>query len=100
MHVDYMSSEHSMSDVDADLGESASDSDLEVDRAVQPRKFTVNRLKWRSGDVDKFFVSLDKKISRKRRAQGQRMVFERCEGVASSRTAPLDAPAWAVNNAL
>lgn len=102
MQVDYMSSEHSMSDMDADLGghgESGSDSDLEIDRAVQPRKFAVNSLNWRSEEVDKVFTSLDKRTSRKRRAQGKRMLFERCKGVVSSRTAPLDAPAWVVKEA-
>ena len=93
-----MSSEHSMTDLDDDISdqdESGSGSDTE--QAVpKARKFAVNILTWRSGEVDNLFKVLDKKVSRKQHAQGKRMRFERCEGGASPRTAQLDAPAWAV----
>ena len=96
MQNDYMSSEHSMSEDDvSEQNESGSDSDTEQD-VPKARKFSVNKLTWRSGEVDNLFKALDKKVLRKQHAQGKRMRFERCAGVVSPRTAPLDAPAWAI----
>ncbi|XP_028405260.1 uncharacterized protein LOC114527767 [Dendronephthya gigantea] len=97
--AEYMSSEDTASDdqvnADMDSNESGSENEQPVPRA---KKFTIKRLQWRSNELDKLMTILDKKIARKRGSRGNGMVFERVRGsVHSQRTAPLDAPKWALN---
>ncbi len=93
-----MSSEHSISDDESSAKDSASGSDSELgdEKASKSRKFLVNKLPWRSPEADKILASLDKRVSRKRKSHGNRMLFERETGNVSSRAAPIDAPLWAV----
>lgn len=81
----------------SDGEDSVHSSDSETETQPKKAKILVHkRLTWRSQDVNTLFRKLDRRISKKRSKRGSSMVIHRREGPPSDRTAPPDAPAWAV----
>lgn len=92
MTIDYMSSEHSMSE--SEEGESNSEHGYESSDSERPKKkvFCVSSLQWRSPALTQVMHSLDQKSTRRRSAKGANMLVERRRtGIISSRLAPDDA---------
>ena len=80
MSVDYMSSENSESD---------SEINEERLKVLVKRKFP-----WQSDDINKLMAFLDHTIKRSQGpSRNQHMIFACREGAASTRPAPIDAPA-------
>ena len=91
MNVEYMSSEHSVSEDNADDRENSSE-----DENVPKKKVLCRRpLPWRSQELNNFFVKLDRKANRKRSQRSASMMIERRDGSPSEREAPDDAPEFA-----
>ena len=91
MTVDYMSSEHSMSESD---GDSPHEFGYESPGVERPKKkvFGVSTLDWRSPELTQLMHSLDRKLTRRRSAKSTNMVMgRRYTGIVSSRPAPDDA---------
>ena len=92
MTVDYMSSEHSMSE--SDEGEANEENGYESPDLERPKKkvFGVSTLPWRSPALTQVMHSLDRKSAHRRSAKGTSMFVERRNtGIISSRLAPDDA---------
>jgi len=97
MTVDYMSSEHSMSESEED--ESNGEDGYESPDLERPKKkvFSVSSLQWRSPALTQVMHSLDRKTTRRRSAKGANMLVERRRaGIISSRLAPDDADPFAL----
>lgn len=97
MTVDYMSSEHSMSE--SEEGESNSENGYESPDLERPKKkvFSVSSLQWQSLAFTQVMHSLDRKSTRRRSAKGANMLVERRHtGIISSRLAPDDADPFAL----
>ena len=75
MTVDYMSSEHSMSESD---GDSPHEDGYESPGVERPKKkvFGVSTLDWRSPELTQLMHSLDRKLTRRRSAKSTNMVME------------------------
>ena len=98
MTVDYMSSEHSMSESEGEQrDENGYESpDLE-EREKKKKVFSVSKLEWRSPALTQVMQSLDRKITRRRSSKGRSMLVERRHtGIISSRLAPVDANPFAL----
>ena len=93
MNVEYMSSEHSVSEDNANDQENSSE-----DENVPKNKVLCRRpLPWRSQELNNFFVKLDRKANRKRSQRSASMMIERKDGSPSEREAPDDAPEFALS---
>lgn len=70
MTVDYISSEHSMSE--SEEGESNSENGYESPDLERPKKkvFSISSLQWRSPALTQVMHSLDRKATRRRSAKG------------------------------
>ena len=91
--VDYISSEHSMSEDNSAVGSSSSG-----DEEAPKRKVLCRRpLQWRSRELDSLFSRLDRKSARKQSQRSASMTIERKDGPPSTREAPEDAPAFALS---
>ena len=91
--VDYISSEHSMSEDNSAVGSSSSG-----DEEAPKRKVLCRRpLHWRSRELDSLFSRLDRKSARKQSQRSASMTIERKDGPPSTREAPEDAPAFALS---
>jgi len=90
MTVDYMSSEHSMSESEED--ESNGKNGYESPDLERP-----SSLQWWSPALTQVMHSFDRKTTRRRSAKGGNMLVERCStGIISSRLAPDDADPFAL----
>ena len=92
MTVDYMSSEHSMSE--SDEGKASEENGYESPDLERPKKkvFGVSTLPWCSPALTQVMRSLDRKSARRRSAKGTSMFVEgQNTGIISSRLAPDDA---------
>ena len=90
--VDYISSEHSMSEDNSVGGNSSSD-----DEDAPKRKVLCRRpLQWRSMELNSLFSRLDRKSARKQSKRSASMMIDRKDGPPSNREAPEDAPAFAL----
>ncbi|XP_032238853.2 uncharacterized protein LOC116618840 [Nematostella vectensis] len=89
MSVDYMSSEHTVSD-----GENEG-SDEEA-----PKLLYKHKLPWRSEEADSLMAYLEKKVRKGRGQRSTNMMYRRKDGANSKKTAPIDAPDWAVKHQL
>ena len=75
MTVDYMSSEHSMSEYDE--GKANEENGYESPDLERPKKkvFGVSTLPWRSPTLTQVMYSLERKSARRRSAKGTSMFF-------------------------
>ena len=92
MTVDYMSSEHSMSE--SEEGESNDKNGYESPDLERPKKkvFSVSSFQWWSPALTQAMHSLDRKSTRIRSVKGANMLMARRRtGIISSRLAPDDA---------
>ena len=92
MTVDYMSSEHSMSE--SDEGKANEENGYESPDLERPKKkvFGVSTLPWHSPALTQVVHSLDRKSARRRSAKGTSMFVEgQNTGIISSHLAPDDA---------
>lgn len=97
MTVDYISSEHSMSE--SEEGESNSENGYESPDLERPKKkvFSISSLQWRSPALIQVMHSLDRKATRRRSAKGANMLVKRRRtDIISSRLAPDDADPFAL----
>lgn len=97
MTVDYISSEHSMSE--SEEGESNSENGYESPDLERPKKkvFSISSLQWRSPALTQVMHSLDRKATRRRSAKGANMLVKRRRtGIISSHLAPDDADPFAL----
>lgn len=91
--VDYISSEHSMSEDNSAGGNSSSE-----DEAAPKKKVLCRRpLQWRSMELNSLFSRLDRKSTRKQSQRSASMTIQRKDGPPSTREAPEDAPAFALS---
>ena len=91
--MDYISSEHSMSE-DNSAGANSSSEDEEAPK----RKVLCRRpLQWRSMELNSLFSRLDRKSARKQSQRSASMTIDRKDGPPSTREAPEDAPAFALS---
>lgn len=95
MEVDYMPSEHSVSESEP---ESTNEGGYESPDVEKPKKkvFSVSSLPWRSCELTSLMRSLDRKVSRRRSEKSTNMLVERKNtNIVSSRPAPEDANPFA-----
>lgn len=85
LSVEYMSSEHSVSENNLDQENSSDDENV-------PRKKVLCRrpVPWRSQELNNFFLKLDQKANRKRSQRSSSMTIDRSDGSPSEREAPDD----------
>ena len=96
MTVDYMSSEHSMSEA-GEEGEDADGYESPDLEGARKKVFCISTLQWRSPALTQVMHNLDRKTARRRSAKGTNMVVERRNtGIVSSRLAPDDAVPFAL----
>ena len=96
MTVDYMSSEHSMSEA-GEEGEDADGYESPDLEGARKKVFCISTLQWRSPALTQVMHNLDRKTARRRSAKGTNMVVERHNtGIVSSRLAPDDAVPFAL----
>ena len=91
LSVEYMSSEHSVSEDNLDQENSSEDENF-------PRKRVLCRrpLPWRSQELNNLFLKLDRKANRKQSPRSSSMTIDRRDGSPSERKAPDDAPEFAL----
>ena len=92
LSVEYMSSEHSVSEDNLDQENSSEDENF-------PRKRVLCRkpLPWRSQELHNLFLKLDRKANRKQSQRSSSMTIDRRDGSPSERKAPDDAPEFALS---
>ena len=92
LSVEYMSSEHSVSEDNLDQENSSEDENF-------PRKRVLCRrpLPWRSQELNNLFLKLDWKANRKQSQRSSLMTIDRRDGSPSQRKAPDDAPEFALS---
>lgn len=93
MSVDYMSSEHSVSEDNTHGEEDQSSGDEDGPR----RKVLCRRpLTWRSENLTSLFSRLDRKYKKRLSQRSESMMIKRRDGPPSERKAPDDAPQFAL----
>ena len=93
MSVDYMSSEHSVSEDNTHGEEDSSSGDEDAPK----RKVLCRRpLAWRSENLTNLFSRLDRNCKRRLSQRSESMTIKRRDGPPSERKAPDDAPQFAL----
>lgn len=93
MANEYMSSEESLSESEDENGRDSDNSDVEQARV---RVLCIRPIPWRSRELNDLMTSLDRKVARRQTQRSARMTMQRRTGPNSSRQAPLNAPAFAI----
>ena len=97
MTVDYMSSEHSMSESEGEQSNENGHESPDLIERAKKKVFSVSKLEWRSPALTQVMQSLDRKIRRRRSSKGHNMLVERRHtGIISSCLAPNDANPFAL----
>lgn len=97
MTVDYMSSEHSMSESEGEQNGEDGYESPDLEERAKKKVFSLSKLEWRSSALTRVMQSLDRKITRRRSSKGRNMLVERRHtGIISSRLAPDDANPFAL----
>lgn len=93
LSVEYMSSEHSVSEDNLDQEDSSEDENVSRKKKVLIRR----PLPWTSQELNTLFLKLDRKANRKQSQRSASMTIERRDGSPSEREASDDAPEFALS---
>ena len=91
LSVEYMSSEHSVSEDNLDQENSSDDENV-----LRKKVLCRRSLPWRSQELNNLFLKLDQKANWKRSQRSSSMTIDRRDGSPSEREAPDDAPEFAL----